>query len=172
MAAELVEDPVLRQRYRLTLEGDVLRVELWADPGARAPEHYHPRIEERFEVVEGEFTFMVDGEKRKAGPGDRLVAKPGVRHGFENTGEGVARFVAEVDPALGMKEFFEESAALARAGKFMRPGIPKGIRGTLDAAEFAERHLDDTVMSFPPPAVQRIVFPPLARLARRRAKPA
>ena len=170
MAADLVEDPVLRQRYRLTEEGNVLRVEVWADPGARAPDHFHPHIEERFEVLEGEVTFRVEGEKRKAGPGEQLVVAPGVRHGFQNDGDAVAYFAADVDPASNMKRFFEESAALSRAGRFLRPGIPKGIRGTLEASEFAERHSGDTVMSFPPRFVQRLLYPPLARLARRRSK--
>jgi quercetin dioxygenase-like cupin family protein len=170
--AELVEDPVMRQRYRLTREGDVLRNELWAEPGASVPEHFHPQVEERFEVLEGEFTFKVDGEKRRAGPGDRLVVEAGARHAFENTGQGVARFVADIEPALDMQGFFEDSAALSRAGMFARPGIPKGLRGLLASAEFAERYSKTTVMTFPPRAVQKILFPPLARLARRRSKSA
>jgi quercetin dioxygenase-like cupin family protein len=165
---EFVEDPVLRQRYRLSREGDILRVELWAEPGAGVPVHFHPQIEERFEVLQGEFTFRVDGAKQRAGPGDRLVAEAGSRHAFKNTGEGVAHFVAEVDPALNMQDFFEESAALARAGMFLRPGIPKGPRGLLAAAEFADRYSEIFQQTFPPRPLQRILIPPLARLERRR----
>lgn len=170
MAERLIEDPVLRQRYRLTREGDVLRLELWAEPGARAPAHFHPRLEERIEVQEGEFTFRLGREKKRLGPGERVVVEPGVRHSFANTGGGVARFTAEIEPALTMEEFFEGSAALARAGRFMRPGIPKGVRGLLEASEFAERHRETTVMAMPPPVLQPILLPPLARLARRRTR--
>ena len=158
----------MRQTYRLTREGEVLRNELSAEPGASVPEHFHPDIEERFEVLEGEFTFKVDGKKRRAGPGERLVVPAGARHSFKNTGEAVSRFVAEIEPARDMQGFFEESAALAREGKFLRPGIPKGIKGLLAAAEFADRYGDTTVMTFPPRAVQRLLFPRLARMARRR----
>jgi quercetin dioxygenase-like cupin family protein len=164
----LIEDPVLRQRYRLTQEGDVLRNELWADPGARVPTHFHPRTEERFEVLEGEFTFRVAGKKQRALPGDRLVAPAGVRHSFANTGPGVSRFVAEIEPALTMREFFEESAALSRAGKFRGPGVPRGLGGLLAGAELADRHGDVMVVTFPPPALQRILTPWLARIERRR----
>jgi quercetin dioxygenase-like cupin family protein len=168
MGADLVEDPVLRQRYRLSREGDILRNELWADPGAAVPEHFHPRLEERFEVLDGEFEFQVGKERRRAGPGDRLVVPAGAHHSFENAGSGVAHFVAEIEPALDMEDFFEESAALARAGKYTQRGLPKGLGALLEVVEFAERYRETTVLAFPPPAVQRILFPPLARLARRR----
>jgi quercetin dioxygenase-like cupin family protein len=166
--AQLVEDPVMRQRYRFSREGDVLRLELWADAGAGVPVHLHPQIEERFEVLEGQFTFRAGREKRHAGPGDRLVVEAGVPHAFKNTGPGIGRFVAEIEPALNMQEFLEDSAALARAGMFLRPGIPKGLRGLLAAAEFAERYGDIYQQTFPPPVLQRMLLPPLARLARRR----
>jgi quercetin dioxygenase-like cupin family protein len=164
---DLVEDPVLRMRYRLTLEGDVLRNELWADPGAKTPVHFHPGIEERFEILEGDFTFTAGKEKRPAGPGDTIVVPPGTRHAFENTGDDVGHFVCDIEPAMNMKRFFEESAALGSAGKYTARGMP-APGGVLDMVDFAERHLEDTVVSFPPPPVQRLLYPPLARLARRR----
>src|SRR5256885_14777477 len=111
MDAELVEDPVMRQRYRFSQQGDVLRLELWADPGAYVPQHLHPSIQERFEVREGEFTFKVEGRKHRAGPGERLAVEPGRRHAFKNTGEGVAHLVAEAEPPADMRELFAESAA-------------------------------------------------------------
>src|SRR5918999_3427525 len=170
MADDLLEDPFLRQRYRFSREGDVLRLSLWADPGARVPYHFHPPIEERFEVREGEFTFKVDGRELRAGPGDKLVAEAGVRHSFENTGPGVSHFVAEIEPALDMQSFFEESAALSQAGMFRAPGIPKGLRGLLAATEFADRYHEIFVAAFPPPALQRISSPPLARIERWRRR--
>ena len=166
-ADELVEDPVLRQRYRLTVDGDVLRNELWAEPGSEVPEHYHPRLEERFEVLEGDFVFKVAGRERAAGPGERLVVNPGVRHSFRNAGDGVGRLVAELEPAMTMRGFFEDSAAMARAGKYTARGLPTGPGAFLDTADFVERYRDVTVMTFPPLPVQRVLFPPLARLARR-----
>jgi quercetin dioxygenase-like cupin family protein len=165
-----IEDPVLRQRYRLSRVGDALRNELTAEPGAGVPEHVHPHIEERFEILEGEWSFWVDGEERRAGPGDHLTVPPGARHRFANAGPGVGRFVAEIEPAMDMEGFFSESAALARAGMFRRPGVPSGLRGTLAAAEFAHRYRDTTVMLFPPRPLQRVLFPLLAAIERRRAR--
>jgi quercetin dioxygenase-like cupin family protein len=165
---EVVEDPIMRQRYRLTQDGDVLRNELWAEPGARVPTHFHPHIEERFEVLEGEFTFKVNGKRQRAVPGDRLVVPPGTRHSFENTGAGVSRFVAEIEPAMTMRGFFEDSAALARAGMFRGPGQPRGLRGMLAGAELLDRYRDIMVVAFPPPSLQRVLNPLLARIERRK----
>ena len=158
---------MLRMRYRLTVDRDVLRNELWADPGAKTPTHFHPPIEERFEILEGEFEFTAGKDKRRAGPGDRVVVPPGVPHAFENVGDRVGHFVCEIEPVMDMREFFEESAALGRAGKYTARGMP-APGGVLDMVEFADRHGETTVMTFPPPAVQRVLYPPLARLARRR----
>ena len=162
----------MRQRYRFSREGDVLRLELWADPGARVPEHFHPQIEERFEVREGKFIFKLNGRKHPAGPGDKLVVEAGVRHAFENAGPSVGHYVAEIQPALDMQALFEESAALAQSGMFMRPGVPKGLRGLLAAAEFAETYREIYRQTFPPRLLQRIFVPPLARIARWRHRKA
>jgi quercetin dioxygenase-like cupin family protein len=167
---QTISDPVMRQRYELSREGDVLRNVLTAEAGSEVPEHWHPAIEERFEILEGQWSFRVDGEERRAGPGDRLVVQPGVRHKFANVGANPGRFVAEIEPAMDMEAFFAESAALAQAGMFKQPGVPRGLRGALAAAEFAERYTDTTIMTFPPRWVQRLAFPVLARIERRRRR--
>ncbi len=168
---ELVEDPLFNQRYRFSRQGDVLRVEIWADPGGGVSiEHFHPRLQERFQVFEGEVTFRVDGKEQKAGPGDKLVAEPGVRHSYENTGSDVAHLAAEAEPALDLQESIEEAAAMARAGKFTRGGTPRGLGALLEAAEFADRYRETTVVLSPPLIVQRILSPPLVWLERRRRR--
>ena len=168
MQDQLVEDPVLRQRYRFSREGDVLVVDVWADPGSAIPAHLHPHLEERWQVREGQVAFWLDGQRRPAGPGDRVVAPAGVPHAFENTGDDVAHLRIEAEPALDLQQFLEDAAALGRAGKYTRRGVPKGPGALLDGAVFTQRYRDTTVLMFPPPAVQRILFGPLARLAARR----
>src|SRR5919197_775420 len=118
MESRLIEDPVRRQRYRFSRDGDVLRVGVWAAPGGDVPAHVHPAQEERFEVLSGQVRFRVGGRKRSAGAGDRVVAPAGVRHSFKNVGKSEARLRIEVVPALGLQGFLEEAAALARAGKY------------------------------------------------------
>ena len=150
--------------------GDALRVEIWADPGGGVTvEHLHPHFEERFEVYEGEITFKVDGQEKKLGPGQRLAAKPGVRHAFLNTGEGEAHLAAEAEPALDLQDSIVEAAAMARQGKFTSRGRPKP-GAVLEAADFAHRYRETTVLLSPPRFLQRILFPPLAWLHRRRTR--
>jgi mannose-6-phosphate isomerase-like protein (cupin superfamily) len=166
----VIHDPIMRQSYELERDGDVLRNTLTAEPGAGVPEHLHPHIEERFEILEGDWSFEVNGEKRRAGPGDRLVVRAGARHKFANVGPGRGRFVAEIEPAMDMEGFFTESAELAQAGMFKRPGVPRGMRGTLAVSEFAERYSALTIMTSPPRWLQRLAFPLLARIERRRMR--
>jgi quercetin dioxygenase-like cupin family protein len=165
--AELVEDPLFDQRYRMSRQGDVLRIEIWTDPGGGvSSEHFHPQIRERFEVFEGEITFTVEGEDRRIGPGEHLVAEPGVRHSFQNTGPEEAHLVSEAQPAMRLQESIEEAAEMARAGKFSPGGTPK-LSALPEAADFILRYRDTTVLTSPPPVVQRVLFPPLAWLHRR-----
>lgn len=168
MVADPVKDPVRRQRYRFSRQGDVLRAEVWADPGGDVPPHSHPSQEERFEVLAGEVRFRVKGHTHHAGPGDRVVAPAGSRHSFKNTGKTEARLLVEVEPALQLQGFLEAAAALARAGKYTRRGIPKGLGAALELAELVDRYREVTVMAFPPPALQGVLISPLARLERRR----
>ena len=167
MASELVHDPVRRQRYRFEPAGDVLRVEIWIDPGGEVPEHLHPEQEERFEVRSGRVRFTVDGRRHDAGPGERLAAPPGARHRFENVGDEEASMLVEVEPALDLQGFLEEAAKLAREGKYTRRGVPRGPRAALEAAVFADHYRETTVLTAPLMAAQRPLLAVLARLGRR-----
>ena len=168
-----IDDPLFRQRYRFSRHGEVLRVEIWTKPGGGVlAEHVHPQLEERYELVEGEVTFKVDGERQQAGPGERLVVAPGVRHSFENTGTETAHLVVEADPALQLRESIEEGAALARAESFTESGKPRSVRALVEGAALARRYRETVVLSSPPPAVQRLLFPLLARFASRNPEPA
>jgi quercetin dioxygenase-like cupin family protein len=164
--SEQVHDPNRRQRYQFRREGENLVVDVWAQPGADVPPHLHPSQEERFAVLEGRVRFKVGGRKVIAGPGDELVAPPGVKHSFKNIGAGEARLRVNVRPALKLQEFLEEAAALAREGAYTRRGIPRSPKGAVRMAEFIERHRDGTVICSPPPAVHRILLAPLLRFSR------
>ena len=100
-----------------------------------------------------------------------MVVPPGVRHAYRNRGDEVAHVVCEARPPQSLQEFLEEAAALGRAGKITRRALPKRPGVLLEAAVMAERHRDMVVLLFPPmppPFVQRLIFPLLARLGRRR----
>jgi quercetin dioxygenase-like cupin family protein len=170
--SKLIADPLFRQRYGFSRHGNVLRVEIWTDPGGGVlAEHVHPKLEERYEVLEGEVTFRVERKPRRAGRGERLVVPAGVRHSFQNTGAGIAHLVVEVEPALELRESIEDGVKLGETGKLTASGRPRGLRGLIAAAAVAHRYRETVVLSSPPPVVQRLIFPLLARFAASNREP-
>jgi quercetin dioxygenase-like cupin family protein len=175
MLDQWVEDPALKQRHRFSRSthpdgGEVLHVETWIDPGGGVPPHMHPAMEERFHVLEGRPSFLAGRTWRDAAPGEEVVVPPGVRHAFRNRSDAPAHTRCDVRPPSSLQEFLEETAALSRAGHITGGGMIKPS-GLIAAATIAERHRDMVTLLFPPtPPVwlQRLLFPPLVALGRRR----
>jgi hypothetical protein len=69
---------------------------------------------------------------------------------------------------MSMQEFLTEGAALNRSGRITARQLPKTPGALLEAAELVERHRDSIELMSPPPFLQRLLFPALARLQRRR----
>jgi quercetin dioxygenase-like cupin family protein len=174
MAERVIEDPVLRQRYSFTRStdddgGEVLHVEMWVDPGGGVTPHIHPAMEERFEVLEGRAELLAGKRWRQAAPGDVVTVPPGVRHAYRNRGDAVAHLRCEARPPSTLQAFLEEVAALSQAGMITSRGLPRRPGALVRAAALAQRHRDMVTLLFPPmppPFVQRLLFPPLAKLAR------
>jgi quercetin dioxygenase-like cupin family protein len=172
MTSNLIEDPLFRQRYGFSRNGDVLRVEIWTEPdGGVLAEHVHPKLEERYEVLAGEVTFRLDGKSQLAKAGDRLVVPAGARHSFQNTGKETAHLLVDADPALELRESIEGGVELARTQSFTASGKPRGLRALIEAAALAHRYRETVVLSSPPPAMQGLLFPLLARFATRHREP-
>jgi quercetin dioxygenase-like cupin family protein len=173
MASHLVEDPVFRTRYRFSRAteegGEVQHVEMWVDPGGGVTPHVHPAMEERFTVLEGLAEFLGGRRWRSAGPGETVVVPPGTRHAFRNRGAEVAHVRCQARPPSTLQGFLEDVAGLSRAGKLTRRGLPTPS-GLLEAAVLADHYRDMVVLLFPapPPIVQRLILPPLVRMAHRR----
>jgi quercetin dioxygenase-like cupin family protein len=172
---KVVEDPVLRQRltFRQAVEdgNEVLLVEFWVDPGGGVPPHIHPAMEERFEVLEGRPSFLAGRKWQTAGPGETVVVPPGTRHAYRNRSDGTAHVICHARPPSTLQGFLEDAAALGREGKLTRSGLPKSFTALLQAAVMVEHYSDMTVLLFPPappPIIQRLLFPPLARMGERR----
>ncbi|HTZ62969.1 MAG TPA: cupin domain-containing protein [Solirubrobacteraceae bacterium] len=94
--------------------GELLEMDAhWARPGRRTPEHRHPCMEERWEVIAGCACFRVGGVEQMSGPGDTAVALPGVTHEAWNSGEEPAHVRIQMRPALRWELFVERLFALA-----------------------------------------------------------
>lgn len=168
-AGERILDPVHRVAYSFRRRGQNLWVFTWLEPGGHLPEHFHPAYEERWETLEGTVQVKLAGVWRDLRPehGPILVER-NVRHELANTSGHPARLRTEVIPGGRLEEFLTETTRAAREGLYNERNLPTSLRGALWVAEVADRFRDETVMCSPPPALQRLVIPPLAWVARRR----
>jgi quercetin dioxygenase-like cupin family protein len=175
MTERVIEDPVLRQRYSFDTTTDddgaeVLHVDTWVDPGGGVTPHVHPGMEERFHVLEWRPSFLSGRKWSTAAPGDVVVVPASVRHSYRNDGDEPAHIRCDVRPPSSLQAFLEDVAELSRAGAITRRGLPTSFGAALRLAMLVERHREMVTMGAPapPPALQRLLIPPLARLGRRR----
>jgi quercetin dioxygenase-like cupin family protein len=168
-AGDTIENPVTGEQlvFRQTsaeTNGEAVVLECFVRPtGFVAATHVHPSQEERFEVLEGQVGFKIDGEEIIARAGDRITVPAGASHRFWNAGEEGAHFVCVVRPALQFEQLVETMYALAADGRTNRKGMPNPLR----LAVIAEHHFQDVRLPFPPAWMQRIglaLGAPLGRL--------
>lgn len=150
--SDIVVDPVRRQRYRFSRDGDDLLAEVETDPGGDVPEHVHPHQVEWWEVISGGVTFVIDGARRRARAPDRIRADAGVRHAFVNDGDTIAVLKVRISPAGELQDFLTQAARLATAGAFNQSGIPSSPSSALAVVRLALRYRADIQITSPPPA--------------------
>lgn len=148
-------------------------VELFLQPGAAvAAAHTHDSIIERFEVLEGDVTFLVGDLERPMGPGDGTAeVQVGVVHDWWNSGDGIARVRVEIeavpsapgDPAGRFVELIETLWSLAVLGEVNEQGLPD----PLWLAAIAHEYRDVIRFVKPSAVIQSVMFPPLAAIGRR-----
>jgi quercetin dioxygenase-like cupin family protein len=170
-----IHDPIHRVTFAFSREGGTLRVETWLDDGGHLPEHFHPTLDETWQALDGAVRFKLNGSWRDLAPEDGVVPVPRTtRHELKNVSGRRVHLVATATPPGGLEEFLTESARAAREGLYNRHNLPTSWRGVVWVASFAQRFRDETVMCSPPPALQRLILPPLALTGRsgRRPSPA
>jgi len=113
------------------------------------PEHYHPSYEERFEVLQGEFVFLVEGEEVHASVGDRVVVAPGVRHTFRCVGDEYGALTGETWPAANIVEVLKTMFGMAHDERLLPDGRPHFLHAMVMARAFA----NNTVFTTPPPEI-------------------
>jgi mannose-6-phosphate isomerase-like protein (cupin superfamily) len=124
------------------------------------PVHYHPETEERFEVREGVLVVEVDGETHRIEAGEGIVIPPATPHVSYTEAES-ARFEREVTPPGRWRE-----ALTARFAAVHAVGDLSGVTGRLQTVLLARAYPAVVVPRRPPRAVQRVLFPVLAAVAR------
>lgn len=167
-AGDALENPVSGQHLiiRNTAQdtgGELLEVEaVYTKPTpSRPPFHYHPRQEERFDVLSGRLNVVVNGRGRTLEEGEVLTVAPGVPHQMWAAQAG-ARVNWQTRPALKTEAFFETVWGLAKDGKVNDKGVPNLLRVALIAREYE----DEFRLASPPWAAQRLLFGSLAPIGR------
>ncbi len=80
-------------------------------PGGGPPPHIHHREDETFQILEGDFEFIVDDKKITARQGTTIFAPRGVAHTYRYLGQTPGRLMCIITPS-GFEGFFEEVGAL------------------------------------------------------------
>jgi quercetin dioxygenase-like cupin family protein len=164
---ERIHDPVHRVAYGFEPADGHIWVHTWFEPGGNLPEHFHPSLEEHWQSLEGTLRAKLAGTWRDLRPEDGPVfVGRNVRHALKNESGAQAHGLSKVVPGGRLEEFLTEAARAGRDGLYNARNMPTSWRGAIWIAKFAYRYRDETVMCSPPPALQRIVLPPIARLAR------
>ena len=65
-----ITDPVHKVSYAFEREGGSLWVTTWLEAGGHLPEHFHPSLDERWEVLEGEVRIRLEGAWRDLTPAE------------------------------------------------------------------------------------------------------
>ena len=132
----------MKQRlgFEQSEDGAEVRVEMWVEPGGGVPPHVHPAMEERFEVISGELSFLAGRKWAKATAGETVLVPAGTRHAYRNSGAEPAHGVCHASPPQTLQEFLEDAAALARDGKITKRGLPRSPGALVQVLRLALRH--------------------------------
>lgn len=159
-AGQTLENPVQKERFTFLstgaeTDGELLRAELVIAPGGAIDmPHVHPQQEERWEIRAGQGRFRVGSKEILAGPGDMVVAEPGVPHGLANAGDDDLSMILELRPALRTDLLFETVCDLAHRGAFNAKGRLGPLWGLAVGREFRE----EVALPHVPRGIQRALL--------------
>jgi mannose-6-phosphate isomerase-like protein (cupin superfamily) len=170
-AGDVVWNPLTGEKAMLVESaadsgGARIVADLAVEAGGFVPggEHVHDHLAEHVEVRAGRVAFVLDGAERTVAAGEQLTVEPGTWHRWWNTGQDELRVRVRIEPAMRFEEAILVVWGLCADGHTDTEGRPSPLFGAL----LATRYRREIRFRQPPDAVQRLIFPPLAALARLR----
>lgn len=113
-AVNILGIPMLIRVQGSETNGTLAVVESHDAPGGGPPPHIHHREDETFQILEGEYEFMIAGRTLPAKAGDTLFAPRGIPHTYRCVGQSWGKLSVVLTPA-GFENFFVEIGALTPA---------------------------------------------------------
>jgi len=110
-AVNILGIPMLIRVHGRDTGGIVAVVESHDIPGGGPPPHIHQREDETFQILEGNYEFIVGDQRILATPGTTLFAPRGVAHTYRYMGKTSGKLMCLITPS-GFEGFFEEIGAL------------------------------------------------------------
>jgi mannose-6-phosphate isomerase-like protein (cupin superfamily) len=130
------------------------------------PPHVHPHQVEDYEVLEGHFEVVVDGQWRTLGPGESASVPVGALHTFRNRSGETVRVRNQHRPAMRFEEFIERTCRTLQGAGVRRKRDPRvALYLSMVMLDF-----DDTLV--PGRARERLPMQALAAIARLLPAPA
>jgi mannose-6-phosphate isomerase-like protein (cupin superfamily) len=149
------------RRAAAETEGESVEMEFVLPPDCVAPPpHIHPDQVEDYEVLEGRFDVMIDGDWSTLSAGESASVPVRALHTFRNRSGAVVRVRNWHKPAMRFEDFIERTHATLRAAGVKRKRDPRvPIYLSMVMLEFG-----DTLV--PGRRRERIPMQALARLGR------
>src|SRR4051812_40686976 len=114
-------------------DGEAVEMEFVLPSGCVAPPpHVHPHQVEEYEVLEGRFDVVVDGEWQTLAPGESATVPIGALHTFRNRSGGVVRVRNWHRPAMRFEDFIEQTSRTLRAAGVKRKARPARLSLPVD----------------------------------------
>jgi mannose-6-phosphate isomerase-like protein (cupin superfamily) len=160
----VLHNPVTSEWARvLSSDDNMTRAEVLVPPGGGVPfTHRHAIQTERFDVLSGELTVVLDGVVHSVGAGETATVEPGVAHRWTSTGQEPLYCVLTVTPSLRFPDMIAVSWGLCARGQSRPDGSPNIGYSILMAEAFAV----ELELTSPPHWVQRLAVRALAPLVR------
>lgn len=111
-AVNVLGTPMLLRVFGRDTNGTIAVVESIDAPSSGPPPHIHHREDETFQILEGEYEFMIAGKTVAAKTGDTLFAPRGIPHTYRCVSASGGKLSVVLTPS-GFENFFAEIGAMS-----------------------------------------------------------
>lgn len=113
--------------------------------------HTHPNAIETYEILEGEMQFFIKDKWINAKSGDKLTVPIGVVHAFRNHSDKIVKVFNTHQPALHMKEYFEDvSKVLDKVTNNRKNEFKMNLKSMLYMGVLMNNYRNDIIAKNPP----------------------